>query len=47
MELIEPKLGYFFYTLVGVASAVGLAIGIAVYLMLRNKGKRSQKATKQ
>jgi uncharacterized membrane-anchored protein YhcB (DUF1043 family) len=46
MELLEPKIGLFFWSLIGLGLVCAL-VGIVLYRVLKNKDKRSQKATKQ
>jgi hypothetical protein len=47
MELLTPKIGFFFFALIGLALVVA-GVGVAIlYSVLKNKDKRSQKAIKQ
>jgi uncharacterized membrane-anchored protein YhcB (DUF1043 family) len=47
MELLEPKIGLFFWALIGLGLVCVVLVGIVLYQVLKNKDKRSQKATKQ
>ncbi|HEX2898481.1 MAG TPA: hypothetical protein VHS96_02065 [Bacteroidia bacterium] len=47
MDLLTPKLGFFFFALIGLALVVTVVVFAVWYLVLKNRNKRSQKAIKQ
>ncbi len=47
MDLLTPKLGFFFYALIGLALVIGIVVFAVLYRESKNRKKRSQKAIKQ